>query len=328
LLSKTGDRAVLRLDREEHNLRAAIDWSLRMGETPTGLAIMAATWRWYQQRGRLREGRAVLGELLGKRGAGDDVRLRIAALSADGGLAYWMEDFDGCKASYGERLALAEETGDPRLIAEANYDLGYLFAVSNEPARLRAYEARAFDLFSELDDESGMERARQAQVVSKFLEGDLDTAKSETEHNLSTFRRLGSNFQVADSLTLLSAIGWQQSDPAASWASLTEALRIFAELDLASGLARALGMAALLELRYGDPELGARIAGATEELHQKKNVMIAPTTVLHLPDAGAMAVEQLGPDRARELMAEGAATAVARMVEDILASPAPTSPRP
>jgi len=45
-------------------------------------------------------------------------------------------------------------------------------------------------------------------------------------------------------------------------------------------------MAALLQLRYGDPELGARIAGATEELHQQKNVMIAPTKVLHLPDAG------------------------------------------
>ena len=60
-----------------------------------------------------------------------------------------------------------------------------------------------------------------------------------------------------------------------------------------------------------------------KELHQKKNVMIAPVRVLHLPDAGAMAIERFGPERARELMAEGAATTVARIVEDILASPPP-----
>jgi predicted ATPase/class 3 adenylate cyclase len=325
ILTKTGERAVLRLDREQYNLRAAIDWSLRTGDTTTGLAIMAAIWRWFQQRGRLREGRAVLADLLGKSTPTDDVRLRIAALSADGGLAYWMEDFEGCRVRYEERLQLAEKTGDLRLIAEANYDLGFLFAVSNEPARLRAYEARAFEQFTELGDETGMERARQAQVLGKFLEGDLVTAKAETEHNLETFRRLGSLFQVADSLTLVSAIDWQMENPAESWTRLREALRIFGELDLASGLARSLGMAALLQLRYGDPVLGARIAGATEELHQKKNVMIAPVRVLHLPDAGAMAVERFGPERARELMAEGAATTVARIVEDILAAPAPAS---
>ena len=32
---------------------------------------------------------------------------------ADGGLAYWMEDWTGCIARYEERLALAEGTGDP-----------------------------------------------------------------------------------------------------------------------------------------------------------------------------------------------------------------------
>ena len=328
ILSKTGDQAVRRLDREQHNLRAAVDWSLRTGDITTGLAIMASTWRWFQQRGRLREGRWILAELLAKPATTADDRLRIAALSADGGLAYWMEDFEGCLARYAERLALAEEIADPRAIAEANYDLGFLFAVSNEPDRLRAYESRALTLFSELGDETATERARQALVLGRFLEGDLDFARAETEHNLETFRRLGSLFQVADSLTLVSAIEWQRGDPVSSWTRLREALGIFAELDLASGLARSLGMAALLQLRYGDPELGARIAGATEELHQQKNVMIAPTKVLHLPDAGAMAVERFGPERAHELMAEGAAMALLRVVEDILAAPPPVAPAP
>jgi hypothetical protein len=105
-----------------------------------------------------------------------------------------------------------------------------------------------------------------------------------------------------------------------AWDRLREALRIFRDLDLASGLARALGMASILQLRYGDPEFGARIAGATEELHHSKNVMVAPVKVLHLPDGGELAAEVLGETRAAELMAAGAAIPIARIVEEVEAS--------
>jgi hypothetical protein len=315
-----------RLDREQHNLRAAIDWSVRTGDPALGLAIMSAAWRWFQQRGRLREGRAILAELLELPAPGLDVRLRIAALSADGGLAYWMEDFEGCASRYSERLTLADQTGDPRVIAEANYDLGFLFAVSNDPERLRMHEQRALDLFTELGDETGIERARQALVLGKFLIGDLEAARADSEKNLTTFRRLGSMFQIADTMTLLSGIAWQSGNPAEAWARLTEALGIFTRLDLASGLARSLGMAAIIQLRYGNPELGARIAGATEELHQQKNVMVASTKVLHLPDSRELAVEILGAERAQRLIDEGRATPVARIIEETLASGISTVP--
>src|SRR4051794_9788582 len=53
-----------RLDAEDHNLRAAVDWSLAHGEPESGLRIVGAIWRWFHQRGRLREGRALLEELL------------------------------------------------------------------------------------------------------------------------------------------------------------------------------------------------------------------------------------------------------------------------
>jgi predicted ATPase/class 3 adenylate cyclase len=323
ILTKVGEQVMQRLDREQHNLRAAIDWSLRTGELTVGLAIMSSSWRWYQQRGRLRDGRTLLGELLEREGSSDDVRLRIATLAADGGLAYWMEDFEGCRARYEERLSLADQTGDKRLIAEANYDLGFLGAVANDLDFIVRHEQRALELFTELGDKAGVERAHQTLVLRKFLAGDIDEALADTERNLAAFRELGSLFQVADSLTLVSAIGWKANDPAVSWAYLIEALAIFSELDLASGLARSFGMATLLQLRYGDPELGARIAGATEELHQRKNVMIAPTKVLHLPDGRDLAVEILGAERARELMAVGAATPVARIIEEILAAPVP-----
>jgi len=321
ILGKGGEAALHRLDREQHNLAAAIAWSLRTGDVGPGLGIMAAAWRWWQQRGRLREGREHLANLLGLPGSHvDDVDLRIAALSADGGLAYWMEDFETCIARYEERLALAEGTGDARQIGEAHYDLGFMGAIRNDPEMIRRHEQLAYDLFSELDDRNATERARQALTIGMFLEGRYDECEVDARANLVTFRELGSAFSIADTLTLLSAIGWERNDPTGAWEHLTEALGIFRDLDLASGLARALGMASILQLRFGDPELGARIAGATEELHVSKNVMIAPVKVLHLPDGGDVSREVLGAERAKALMAAGAAMPIAGILDEVIAA--------
>ncbi len=320
ILTRDGDAALRRLDREQHNVRAAVQWSLDGREAAIGLAILGSIWRWFQQRGRLREGRAWLADLLALPSASPDPRLRIAALAADGGLAYWMEDFEGCRVRYEKRLELAEGLGDARLVAEAHYDLGFLSVIANDPDGILAHEGRALELFTEIGDANGMERARQTLQIRSFLRGEYAESKARSEENLVVFRQMGSLFQIADTLTLLSAIDYQLGDGAAAWARLTEALGIFKDLDMASGLTRALGMAALIQLRYGDPALGARVAGTTAALRRDKNVMIAPTRVLHFPDAVELSIAQLGDERAARLVEEGASTPVPRIVEEVLAA--------
>jgi len=194
-----------------------------------------------------------------------------------------------------------------------------VFGVAQDAAGIKAHEELAFQLYSEVGDDAGIERARQALSLAAFIGGDLEGAREFNERNIDAYRRLGSLALVADSLTLLSAIDWQMSDAEASWQHLAEGLRLFAERDLVSGLARALGMAAIVLLRFGDPVLGARVAGTTAELQRTKGVMIAPARVLHLPDPAEFATQILGEERAAQLMAEGAATSPARMAELVLA---------
>src|SRR6185369_6672608 len=110
ILGPGGAAAIRRIDLEQHNVRKALDWAAANGEVALGIRSIAPIWRWYQQRGRLREGRAVLAPLLAANGT--DLRLRIAALEAEGGLAYWSDDVPGAQAAYDERLALAEQLGD------------------------------------------------------------------------------------------------------------------------------------------------------------------------------------------------------------------------
>jgi predicted ATPase/class 3 adenylate cyclase len=326
ILSAGAARALQRLDREQHNLRAAIAWSLDHDEPGLGLRIMGSGWRWFQQRGRLREGRALLAQLLA-RPSPADVRVRIAGLAAEGGLAYWMDDFAAARAAYEERLSLASGTGDPVLMADAHYDLGFLSMVGQDEEKLREHEQRALDLYTAAGREDGILRARQALVLAVFLGGDYAAAVQLEEQNLEAYRRIGSLFQVADSMTFLSAAYYRLDDPATAWMRLAEGLRFFAETDSASGLARALAMVAIILFRYGDPETAARITATTYKLVREKGVMLGPVKVLHLPDPADLAVEALGADRAAELLADEVALSVEEAIEMVLALPVPTEAR-
>jgi predicted ATPase/class 3 adenylate cyclase len=318
-----GGAAILRsLDPEIHNLRAALEWSLAIDQPEVGLRILGATWRWFQQRGRLREARALLAQLLAR--PGGDPGVRIAGLAAEGGLAYWMSDIPAARVAYDERLALAEEVGDPVLLADAHYDIGFLSMVGQDAPTLRDHEQRALDLYQAAGREDGVLRARQALVLGVFLSGEYEEARRLEEQNLEVFESTGSVFQIADSMTLLSAIKYRVGDVEGSWRRMAEGLRRFEANDSASGLARALGMAGILLLEAGELEFGARVTGATMELVREKGVMLAPVTVLHLPHPRDIAIERLGVERAEELMAAGAAEPLAQVTDEVLAAKPPS----
>jgi predicted ATPase/class 3 adenylate cyclase len=322
VLLPSGEGHLRQLDLEDRNLHAAVDLSLASGDIESGLRIMSGSWRWFHQRGRLREGRALLAQLLERPGE-VDVRVRVAALAADGGLAYWMDDFPGARAAYEERLGLASTTGDPLLEADAHYDLGFLSMVGMEERSLRSHEERALELYTALGNEAGMAMAHQALVLATFLAGEYDEAARLETANLEAFRRRGSERQVADSLTLLSAVSWRQGDAATAWGRVCEGLKLFVEVDSASGLARVIGMASIIQLADGDGEFGARLAGATYRLVREKGVMLAPVKVLHLPDPAGLAADRLGPERAGELLAEGDAMALEDVVAAVEAAAVP-----
>jgi hypothetical protein len=208
-------------------------------------------------------------------------------------------------------------------MADAHYDVGFLSMVAHEGDRLREHEQRALDLYLAAGYEDGAIRARQGLGLAVFLAGDYVEARELESQNLEAFRRRGSQFETADSLTLLSAINWRLGDVPLAWSWASEGLRFFWGTDSASGLVRNLGMAAIIQLADGDGEVGARIAGATYRLVRDKSVMLAPVRVLHLPDPVDLAMERLGAERASALLAEGEAMTDEDVVAMVLRTPAP-----
>jgi predicted ATPase/class 3 adenylate cyclase len=327
LFTATGEDGMRELDRESSNLRSAIGWSATHDEPAIGLRILGATWRWFQQRGRLREGSNLLDDLLARPFAVDP-RIRIAGLAAAGGLAYWMDDVGAARAAYDERFALAESTGDDGLVADAHYDLGFLSMLDKDEERLRYHEERALELYLASGRDDAAIRARQALVLAVYLGGDYETARVLEAENLAAFERRGSLSEVADSATLMSAILFRLGEPELAWDRMLQGLRMFDANKLSSGVARNLVMAAIIQLVHGDPVLGTRLAGAVAELARRDHVMLAPVKVLHLPDPAEVAVERLGSDRAQELLALGAALPLEIAIDEALRAEAPGSPVP
>jgi len=323
IFGSTSQASVRQLDRESHNIRAAIAWSLGSDRPDLGVRIMGATWRWFQQRGRLREGRALLVQLLAM--PLDDVQLRLMGLTAAGGLAYWMDDFAAARVAYEDRFAIAEGTGDPGLIADALYDLGFLSMVAQDSAGLREHEERALALYLEAGDEPGAIRARQALTLAVFLDGEYETARRLEEENYAAFNRTGSRYEIADSTTLLSAILFRLDEPVLSWQRMRDGLEFFAGNDAASGIARGLAMAALLQIRNGDPAFGVRAAAKAYQLVREQEVMLAPVKVLHLPDPAELAIETLGPERYQQLRDAAEAVPIAEVIAEVLAAPPPSA---
>jgi hypothetical protein len=325
MLGTAGDAAMAVLDREEPNLRAAVEWSLAHDEPTHGLQIMGATWRWFQGRGRLREARSTLARLL-EHPAPADPRVRIAALAAAGGLAYWMRDFVAARAAYEERLPLAEETGDPILAGDAHYDLGWIGMVVQDEAMLREHEERAVELYTAGGHQDGAVLAREALVLSLFLGGEYVRASELEALNLEVFQRAGSQMQVASASTLLSACEWCSGEVEQGWQRLIGALSLFHSLEHPPGLTRTLGLASIMLLSAGPSELVARAAGATYRLVREKGLMLGPVHVLHLPEPSTLAEAQFGAERAARLLAEGEAMTIDDLVAALTASPPPGPP--
>ncbi len=238
--------------------------------------------------------------------------MRIDALSAAAGIAYWAHDFATARAIYEERLRLAEESGDDQSVAEAHYEIGFMGMVDQDVEFLRHHETIALDLFERAGSTDGVLRARQALVMQHFLKGEYAEARALETLDLEEFRRRGARYRMSDSLALLAVASLFSGDTAAGRDYLIQSGRLTSGI-LTNDLA-ALTITSHLALRTGREEDGARLAGAAQQIALQTGVTNGVLQILHVPDPVDVARTQLG-EPAERLIEEGRALAL----EDALA---------
>ncbi|MGH2657486.1 MAG: adenylate/guanylate cyclase domain-containing protein [Actinomycetota bacterium] len=309
-----------RLEGEHDNLRAAMDWSERIGDADTGLRTAAAVWRFWLQRGHLSEGRARLERLLAMPGAAVPGAVRARALSAHGGITYWQNDYPPMRAAYEEAVDIAREVGDPKLLASALLDLSSIPNLEQDADGAEAILREALATAEEAGD-----RALTAELWSNiaFLEvlrGNPAGAIELRRRAIEILREEGAVWQAGQYLGGLAMITRMAGDIETARGHLREAIEIHAQDRDQLSISMSLTSFALIANDQGHHERAARLVGAAARMRDELGGGVPPEFVSRWGDPDEDARRALGEDAYRRTRAEGYAMdseeAVAYAVED------------
>ena len=292
-----------RIQAEHDNLRAALAWATEH-DPVLAAEIAAPVWRYWQMRGYLREGRAVLAAIRDRLPA-EEGRSCYAVLTALGGIAYWQQDHTAGEEAYSRAVRLAEDSGDVPELAEALYNLS--FAVWQQGRLDEAVElaGRSRAVYADLGDSAGLGRVLWLSGVLAMLTGDIRGAEQQLQESVDRHRGGSDAFHLGWSLRMLGRALLLQGRPDEARERLCESLRLFAPSGDVSALVLHLADFAALAIYEDDVEREVRLVGALRRLKELTGTDLVDHPVNEVPGLEET-LARLGSDGER-LLAEGAA---------------------
>jgi predicted ATPase/class 3 adenylate cyclase len=312
-----------RLERDHDNLRAALDWATGRPEPEVAARLAFALWRFWQQRGYLREARARFDRMSAM---GWDLEPDCAARFAEafGGIAYWQSDQETAALWYDRALAIRRELGDPGEIANALYNRAYadmvvIMAGRATPdllERSRGLMEESLALSQEVGDRAGEGNAIWGLGSYHYFTADAATAEDWYRRALSLHREAGHRTMEAWSLHMLALTVAAQRKWEEARAIASHALQHFHEAGDVAGVTLVLDDLAIVALGTGDVQRAGRIWGAARHLQQSTGTALADyvqqtVDLFGVPNPR----DALTPDELAALAGEGAAMSL----DDIVA---------
>jgi predicted ATPase/class 3 adenylate cyclase len=294
-----------RLEADYDNLRAAMDWAERTGDASTGLRTAAAIWRFWQQRGRLSEGRTRLERLLAMPGAAPRDSLRIRALGALGGIAYWQNDNPVTRAAYEEAVDIARELRDPKLLASGLLNVSFIPLMDQDADGAEVILREGLAAAEVAGDRLLTADFRDSIGFLEVLRGNPKDAIPLRRSALEIFREEGDAWKVANNLTGLAMISRMAGDLGAARGHLREALGMFAQASDTMSVAMVLAGSALIANDDGLPERAARLVGASARIRDELGGGIPPELIGRWGDPASDAKKALGQEAYDRARAEG-----------------------
>jgi predicted ATPase len=297
-----------RLESEHENLRAALEYLIRAGDSEWGLRLGGALFRFWEAREHLSEGRDRLEKLLELPSGKGPTRARARALFAAGVLADEQGDDAAARSLLEESLAIARELQnpgdqavalnalaifsrdrgdlelartlfeqsaslwrelqDPRAVARSLSNLANLVKLQGDHARARSLYEECQSLFREVGDRNGIAWSVNHQGDVAREQGDAAGARALCERSLASFRELGDQWGIAASLADLGNLARDERDFVRAQALHEESMKIFQDLGHKRGIARLLEAFAGAAIAQSRPERALRLAGAAASLRK------------------------------------------------------------
>jgi predicted ATPase len=304
-----------RLEREHHNLWAALHWAADQGETEIGLRLASALWRFWWRRGYLSEGRGWLERWLG-RAEGVSPELRAQALNGAGGLAWAQGDYPQARQLYTACLALRRDLADGEGAAATLNNLGCvawhqgdhpgamalleeslacrralgdrwgvgstlnnLGAVASEQGdftRSALFYEESVALFRDLGDVRFLALALTNLGDAVRGVGDVERAAALLEEGVALQREVGDTYSMAYALRTLARVCHERHEHARAIALYGESLKILMEVDDRRPIAECLEGLASIACRTGDPARAIRLYAAAARLRDAIGAPVPP----------------------------------------------------
>jgi len=301
------DRVVwlARLEAEVDNLRAALDWAERTGDADVGLRTAAGIWRFWQQRGHLSEGRVRLERLLARPSGAARGPLRVRALAALGGIAYWQNDNLATRAAYEEAVDIARELRDPKLLASALLDLSFIPLLEQDADGAESILREGLATAQEAGDRVLTADFRDSIAFLEVVRGNPKDAIPMRLSAIEIYRQEGDVWKVANNLSGLAMISRMAGDLDAARGHLREALGMFVQASDTMSIAMVLTAFALVANDDGLPERAARLVGASARIRDELGGGIPPELIGRWGNPENDARTALGEDAYDRARAEG-----------------------
>jgi predicted ATPase len=290
--------ALDRMEQEQDNIRAALDWAIQeQGQAETALRLAAALqWPW-RLRGPLPEGRRYLSTILSLPDAQGETAFRADALNALGSIAITQRDMDEARLRYQESLELCRRLDYTQGRIAALSNLATTFMDSGEFDAARPLFEEALTLVRETGH-----KGREAIILYNLgnlahWRRELDEAEGYHSAALAIRRELGDTRGMALSLVGLGILAMERRDFSIARIRLCEGLRLQHELGDRSQIDAALENVARAEEGMERWERGVILRAAAEALRSRLNIASSPLRQEVLDSEAALLQTTLGEKR-------------------------------
>jgi predicted ATPase/class 3 adenylate cyclase len=294
-----------RLEQEYDNLRGVLDWASARGETELGLQLGSMLWLVWDARGTITEGRARLLALLAQAQNSPPTPARMYVLLGAGQLALAQGDLAVAQTLAEEGQALAQEIGDPSLIANALLPAGWATFRQGDVTAGRRLIEESLALHRKLGSQLGVGQALSGLAVLSSRQGDYATARSLSEQSLAIAQELGVIYGIADELSHLGEIARIQGDLKLARAHFEQCLAHGRALNNSNWIAHACTKLGYITLNEGDADHATALFQESLMRHWEAERKI------RIPDGlvglGGVADLRRQPERAARLLGAAAA---------------------
>lgn len=177
--------ALASLEREQPNIRVALQWSLDQNEA-MALRFAAALWPFWRGHTHLHEGRRWLTAVLGRTSGCDSV-VRGMVLYGAGWLAYDQSDIASAQVLFEEALLIFRAQGTARAIGLVLHGLGELAYVRGQYQGAAPIFEESLALFRQLDDTEEIAWSLDHLGRGAMYQGDYRHAAGLFEESVALF---------------------------------------------------------------------------------------------------------------------------------------------